>query len=129
VYAENNFFSKLRKRILPLRPTILIHFQKLFVGVQFPPKSLLKPFSTQLHAKIYFKNQLGKKTRMTSIVFRFDDGHEKKYFESINLSDGETIEKYYKINLNVRREVRGTLIIHHTPDKKIKKNFHAKTLY
>jgi hypothetical protein len=128
VLAENNLLSKLWKRILPLRPTIIINFQKLFVAVQFPPKNLLKPFSTELQAKIFFKNQLGKKTRITSIIFRFDDGQEKKYFESINLSDGETIEKYYKINLNVRREVKGTLIIHHTPEKIIKKRFHAKSL-
>jgi hypothetical protein len=107
---------------------MIIHFQKLFVAVQFPPKNLLKPFSTELHAKIFFKNQLGNKTTITRIIFKFDDGHKKKYFESINLSDGETIEKYYKINLNVRREVKGTLIIHHTPEKILKKRFHAKSL-
>lgn len=62
------------------------------------------------------------------MVFKFDDGLKKKYLENINLLDGEIIEKYYKVNLNVRKEVKGTLIIHHTADKKIKKNFHAKTL-
>lgn len=111
---------------LTKKATIKIEFKKLLVAVKFPPKSRFKPFSTEMIAEILLENLLGKDTRIIETVFMFDDRDSEIFLESFDLADGASILKCFRIDLNVRKEVQGTLIVRLSNRTDIKKKFHAK---
>jgi hypothetical protein len=108
--------------------TIKIKYEKMNIVAKFPPQNILKPFSTELHACLLLENRLGKDTIITRIVFDFEDRQPKAFLEKIDLPNDTKILKDYRINMNVKKEVKGTLVVHHTQGSDFKKRFHAKPL-